>query len=143
MIYLLDINLLLNNCSEVSSLARRVLFTLEGRAGYNRSKTKNTLYLFYWKFHRCKLIIVKILIFVKKDSSLILQLKTRFDLIFKCFVFFQIGEVYEKDPLRLELSTDYWCPMEPLGSVFSPRPINAVKKSLIQKQVIFVFLIFM
>eukprot|EP00794_Sanderia_malayensis_P012769 gene12769-14080_t len=46
-----------------------------------------------------------------------------------------IGDVYASDSLGLELSNDYWCPTEPLGSLFSPRPVNAFNQSIVQKQV--------
>ena len=43
--------------------------------------------------------------------------------------------MYKKDPLGLELSAEYWCPNEPFGSTFSPKPLNVYRQSLVQKQV--------
>lgn len=53
------------------------------------------------------------------------------------FSLFQISDLYKNDPLNLELCIDYWCPSEPFGSVFSPKPMTAIRHSLLQKQVCF------
>ena len=50
-------------------------------------------------------------------------------------IYSQIGELYDNDPLSLELATEFWCPLDP--SSFTPQGTlsPALRQRASQKQV--------
>ncbi|XP_057313200.1 nuclear pore complex protein Nup205-like isoform X1 [Hydractinia symbiolongicarpus] len=45
-----------------------------------------------------------------------------------------VSSLYDKDPLGLELNSEYWIPPEPLGGIFSPQPLRKNQQNTDQRK---------
>ena len=66
---------------------------------------------------------------------LLLVNKVVLDSIYFLIIYSQIGELYDNDPLALELAAEFWCPLDP--SSFTPQGTlsPALRQRASQKQV--------